>query len=113
MIVFPAEAKRRPYNSVEYKSLTKKFCNICKTDLYDYVAYLEFCLKTYYHSADVLDKNTIMDIKQKIGDNCNNSDEVEIFINSIFLEIVAPFHYSKVKDLIDFLEDFPYKKCPI
>lgn len=111
MIVCPKEAYIKPYNDEEYKRLTNKFCSICESDLLYYIAFLEFCLKAYHDKNITLDDDLIGVLKKQLIENCLNYDEVTIFLNSVFLELITPFHYSKVKDLIHFLESFPYKSC--
>lgn len=111
MIVSPNIANRRPYTNSEYNKLTKKFCEICQNDLASYMALLEYVLRTKYDKDGIIDKKIISRLRKDIIDHALDYDEAVIFINSIFLEIVAPFHYSKIMDLQDFLGDFPYKKC--
>jgi hypothetical protein len=111
MIVYPEAANRVPYTDVEYNKLVAKFCEICTKDMHLYMSYFEFILKTEYDKHALIDPKLIKDLRKNLIDNCLIYEEVAIFINSVFLEIISPFQYHTVGDLLSFLEEFPYKRC--
>ena len=111
MILYPKEAFISSYNYKQYQKLSKKFCDICKSDLLLYMSLLEYSLKYNHINNKLIDNDLLKELSIEIYDKSVDKNEAEIFLNSIFMEMARPFLYSKVEDLIYFVSKFPYKKC--
>ena len=111
MIVSPNHLNTIEYTDLEYKKLTEKFCEVGSESPQMYFGLMEYCLKYEYSPKSLIDEEFIGHLVEKMNTKIVNDTDFEIFLNSVFLEIVRPHLLCTVRDLIEFLEDFPHKEC--